>query len=165
MTYTDFASAISRHCERLSQGNVNPDRVSQIRATLHTLHNFLWEVQRDMEGRPELFEHPHWGYGPALATANPAATSYIVAGVARSMSPVVVRIRYMHGDDWQGSPSIFFHVVLSDAAVTRGQLLTNSNRVKEAIRAKLDFDSMGLNDYYNYRSKSECDKLRDEGWD
>lgn len=163
MTHTDFVCAVSRHCERLARYGTRPERVSEIRAALHI---FLREVDQDMKDQPGLFEHPVWGSGrkPDAAPVPPALES-AVADAARSLAPDVVRIRYTVGEDWSGRPAIHFRAVLSDAASQRSMLLAVTNRVEAAIRAVLDFDAMGLRDYYNFRSQSECKKLKDKDWE
>lgn len=88
-----------------------------------------------------------------------------VEAVAKSLAPDVVRIRYTVGEDWHGEPCVYFRTVLSDAASHRAHLLVKTHRVEAALRKALDFTSMGLGDYYNYRSQSECEKLRDKDWD
>lgn len=163
MTHTDFICCISRYCHQVAQAGARPERISQIR---DTLEYFLNMILVDMKDQPGLFEHPVWGSGrkPAATPASPALES-VIEGVARSLAPDVARIRYSYGGDWQEAPSIFFRVVLSDAASVRGRLRDASSRVEAGIRAKLDFDSMGLHDYYNYRSQSECAAMKDKDWE
>jgi hypothetical protein len=73
----------------------------------------------------------------------------------------VVRIRYSTGHDWNGDPAIFLRILLSDNA-SRGEVLED---VTGRISGKL-FDHLQLGDseytpYFNFRSKSEQDRLQD----
>jgi hypothetical protein len=87
-----------------------------------------------------------------------------VQDTARSFPGDVVRIRYSIGHDWNGDPAIFFRILLSDNA-SRAEVLAD---VTGRISGKL-FDNLQLGDsdytpYFNFRSKSEQDKLEDPEW-
>lgn len=66
MTQSDIYRAVTRYCERLERSNCKPGRITQIRSVLH---DFLREVNQDMETHPGLFTEPHWGWphSPPLA--------------------------------------------------------------------------------------------------
>jgi len=99
-----------------------------------------------------------------MHTHIPTDLAAAVGAVAKSLAPDVARIRYTIGDDWSGRPAIHFRVVLSNDASQRPKLPAVTNRVEAAIRGRLDFGAMGLLDYYNFRSESECVALKDEDW-
>lgn len=89
------------------------------------------------------------------------------AAVQRAQSelaPDVVRIRYTIGEDWTGEPSIFFRVLLSDAASRPGGLATIARRVSSLLRKEVRPDELGLHSYHNFRSESEQFELKDPAW-
>jgi hypothetical protein len=84
---------------------------------------------------------------------------------ARKLGPDVVHINYSLGEDWTGEPSINFRVVLTNEASNPERLLGVANRVKKALRDKLQpEDNWGLNSYFSFRSKAEQDELNDPVW-
>jgi len=100
-----------------------------------------------------------------MHTHVPSGLAATVDAIAKSLAPGVERIRYTLGEDWSGNPAIHFRVVLSDAASRHPVLPATTNRVRDQLRSKLDFDAMGLYDYYNFRGLSECERLRDKDWE
>jgi len=86
-----------------------------------------------------------------------------VSDLVRSMAPDVVHIRFEIGDDWSGDAAIFFRVLLSDDA-SRARLRAVTKQVAVGLAQRLDFDSMGLRAYHNFRSVSEQNALREEAW-
>lgn len=96
---------------------------------------------------------------PASQTEINAAISEIV----QAMAPDVVHIRYDIAQDWSGDWAIFFRVVLSDEA-SKTRLRNIANTVVWRLADRLDFPSMGLFPYHNFRSVSEQAVLREEAW-
>ena len=86
-----------------------------------------------------------------------------VSEVVRLLSPDVVHIRYDIGRDWSGDRAIFFRVLLSDEA-SRTRLRDVTTQVVWRLAERLDFPSMGLFPYHNFRNVSEQDVLREEAW-
>jgi len=86
-----------------------------------------------------------------------------VSEVVRLLGPDVVHIRYDIGRDWSGDRAIFFRVLLSDEA-SRTRLRDVTTQVVWRLAERLDFPSMGLFPYHNFRSVSEQDVLREEAW-
>lgn len=77
----------------------------------------------------------------------------------------VVRIRHHIGEDWAGDPSVTFRIVLSDAVVHPGHLLDVTSPIEEEI-----FDEMLRREpkyypYFQFRSKTEYDTLKDPAWE
>jgi hypothetical protein len=77
----------------------------------------------------------------------------------------VVRIRHYIGHDWAGDPSITFRIVLSDDAAAREHLSEVTAPIEEEI-----FDELGRREseyypYFQFRSKTEYDTLKDPTWD
>jgi len=83
--------------------------------------------------------------------------------VQRSLAPDVVHIRYEIGEDWSGQWSIFFRVVLTDDAAKR-RLRDIATKVVWALARQLDFPSMGVFPYHNFRSVSEQEALQEPAW-
>lgn len=87
-----------------------------------------------------------------------------VSEVVRQLAPDVVQIRYDIGQDWSGDWAIFFRVVLSDDASNAPRLHKIAREVVQRLAERLDFSSMGLFAYHNFRSVSEQAVLREEAW-
>ena len=81
------------------------------------------------------------------------------------LGPDVIHVFYSLGEDWTGDPSIFFRIVLSDRSTEGDELLRTTRRVSSQITERLEpVEEWGLQPYFNYRSKSEHDELREKGW-
>ena len=87
-----------------------------------------------------------------------------VATAAKGLRPDVVRIRYDVGEDWSGEPSLFFRVVLSDGASAEKRLYSNVQRITAAVLDAVKPEELGLHAYFNFRSKSEQEQLREPSW-
>jgi hypothetical protein len=83
--------------------------------------------------------------------------------VETSLAPDVVRIRYEIAEDWSGQWAIFFRIVLSDDAAKR-RLRNVAGKVVWGLARQLDFPSMGVFPYHNFRSTSEQAMLQEEAW-
>jgi hypothetical protein len=86
-----------------------------------------------------------------------------VAEVVKLLAPDVVHIRYEIERDWSGDWAIFFRVILSDE-VTMRRLRGVATQVVWQLAERLDFPSLGLFPYHNFRSVSEQAVLREEAW-
>jgi len=86
-----------------------------------------------------------------------------VSDVIRLLAPDVVHIRYDIDRDWSGDWAIFFRVLLSDDA-SKNRLSEVATQVVWRLSERLDFPSMGLFPYHNFRSESEQAALREEAW-
>jgi len=82
----------------------------------------------------------------------------------RKLKPDVVRIRFNLGFDWTGDASVFFRIVLSDDATRGERLHQNIQRARETLRNEFDSDELGLMPYFNYRSLSEQDEMKEPAW-
>ena len=80
-----------------------------------------------------------------------------------SVAPDVVHIRYDIARDWSGDWAIFFRVLLSDEA-SKTRLREVAAQVAWRLEERFDLPSMGLFPYYNFRSVSEQEALREEAW-
>lgn len=88
-----------------------------------------------------------------------------VAKAAKALAPEVVRIRFTIGEDWSGSPSVFFRVVLTDKASEGRRLRSITERVAAVISNALRPDELGLETYFNFRNVSEQAQLQESNWE
>lgn len=101
-------------------------------------------------------------YLPSAVTKQPEINA-AVSEVVRLLQPDVVHIRYDIGRDWSGDGAIFFRVLLSDEA-SKTRLREVATKVVRCLAERLDFPSMGLFPYHNFRNVSEQAVLREEAW-
>ena len=101
-------------------------------------------------------------YQPSAVTKQ-AEIQAAINEVERTLAPDVVRIRYEIGEDWSDQWAIFFRIVLTDEAAKR-KLQDVATKVVWGLARQLDFPSMGVYPYHNFRSLSEQDALREEAW-
>ena len=99
----------------------------------------------------------------AITITKQSEINWAVSEVVRLLAPDVVHIRYDINQDWSGDWAIFFRVVLSDEA-SRARLREAATKVVRELADRLDYSSMGLFPYYNFRSVSEQAALREETW-
>jgi len=88
-----------------------------------------------------------------------------VRAVESAFSSQVVRISHSFGEDNTGSPSIFFRVLVRDEAAPVAHLRELARQLAIALMNGARTDENGLHAYFNYRSVSEQEKLRDPDWD
>lgn len=98
-------------------------------------------------------------------TTTTQLTTEQVEQMAKTLAPDVVRIRFNPGQDWDGSPAIFFRVLLSDEVSYSDRLSEVASRVAGQI-----FDGLGLAEveatpHFKFRSVKEQAKLKDPAWD
>ncbi|HML16121.1 MAG TPA: hypothetical protein VK419_03810 [Bryobacteraceae bacterium] len=88
-----------------------------------------------------------------------------IAEVERILGADVVRLRYTIGVSWSDEPAIFFRVLLSDQASKRDRLHEVASRVEAVIQERLDpLNAWGLVPYYNFRSVTEQEMLKEPAW-
>jgi hypothetical protein len=98
----------------------------------------------------------------SVITMNPQINAAI-REVVDLLAPDVVYIRYEIGQDWSGDSAIFFRVLLSDDA-SKNRLRDAASQVECRLAERLDFTSMGVFPYYNFRSESEQAAMREPAW-
>jgi len=86
-----------------------------------------------------------------------------VSEVAALLHSDVEYIRYDIGQDWSGDWAIFFRIVLSDDAASR-RLREVTTKAVWMLAERLDFQSMGVIPYHNFRSTSEQSVLQEAAW-
>ena len=92
----------------------------------------------------------------------------IKAGVERArraLRPDVVRILYSFDEDWTGRESLFFKIILSDAAAEPKGLGEVIQRIERRIKKEIKADELIFFPYFNYRSESEQAELRELSWE
>lgn len=72
---------------------------------------------------------------------------------------------YSLAEDVQGDTSLFFRVVISDAAAAPNRLRDTTQRVIEKILDEINADELGLQTYFNFRSQSEQAILKEPFWE
>ena len=77
----------------------------------------------------------------------------------------IVRIRHSFGYDWYGDQAIFFRIVLSDDASRIDKLGDVTRRIRSALSDDLHLHESDYFSYFNFRSKSEEDKLKEPEWE
>jgi len=82
-----------------------------------------------------------------------------------ALAPDVVRIMYSFAEDVQGEISLFFRIVISDHAAVESRLRETTKRVVSRILAETNARELGLQTYFNFRSRSEQALLRDPFWE
>jgi hypothetical protein len=101
-------------------------------------------------------------YLPSAVTKQ-AEIDAAIERVQRSIGPDVVRIRYEVAEDWSNQWAIFFRIVLTDDAARR-RLRDVATKVVWGLAQELDFPSMGVFPYHNFRSESEQATLQEPAW-
>jgi hypothetical protein len=77
--------------------------------------------------------------------------------------PGVVNLRHTVENDWSGDPAIFFWITLSDEAAHPAILPQTTRHIINVITQQLDpAGQWGLIPYFNFRSRSEQAKLKEE---
>jgi hypothetical protein len=76
----------------------------------------------------------------------------------------VVRIRYDIGEDWTGTPAIFFRVLLADRASRRDRLGRITRAISDRLWDDFRLAELGLRPYFDFRNVSEQAELKDSAW-
>ncbi|MBS1832437.1 MAG: hypothetical protein JST65_06990 [Acidobacteria bacterium] len=99
-------------------------------------------------------------YAPILFS-QPAKFKAAVKRAVRCLKPDVVDVSYTFGEDWNGGPSVFFMVILSNAASSQRE---NLFQVTDRASKMIDFvvqpaENWGVYPYFNFRSEAEQAEL------
>jgi len=88
-----------------------------------------------------------------------------IDSIERMLGADVVRLRYAVGTNWSEEPAIYFKVLLSDHASRTDRLHDVTSHVEAVIQERLDpLNLWGLVPYYNFRSQTEQDMLKEPAW-
>ena len=83
----------------------------------------------------------------------------------RKLGKEIVRVNYSLGTDSTGEPSIFFRIVLTDAASREDKLAAVTGRIETTLFDEIrPHENWGLLPYFSFRSKSEQEKRNDPEW-
>ena len=83
----------------------------------------------------------------------------------RSLAPDVIRVMYSFAEDVQGNISLFFRIILSDRAASPNRLRETTQRIIAKVLREIKAQELGLQTYFNVRSKSEQEMLREPFWE
>ena len=96
---------------------------------------------------------------------NQSQLTKIVDQSIRKLGKEAVRVNFNIGEDTGGDPSIFFRIILTDAASAEATLIDVTNRIESKLNHEIHpLENWGLIPYYSYRSKSEQAKRNDPEW-
>jgi|SRR5271168_835275 len=88
-----------------------------------------------------------------------------VAQAVEKLGSDVVRVRHSVGADTDGDASIFFRIVLTDAASRRERLGDVIGRIEKIVFDEIHpYENWGLIPYFRFRSQSEATVLDDPAW-
>ena len=81
------------------------------------------------------------------------------------LGPEAVHVAYNLGADSTGEPSIFFRIVLADAAAREETLTEITDRITTMLFDEMrPIENWGLHPYFNFRSHSEQQRRKDPKW-
>jgi hypothetical protein len=93
---------------------------------------------------------------------NQAQLAIAVDQATLKLGREVVRVRHSVGADTSGEPSIFFRIVLSDAASREATLADVTGNIATILFEEIrPYENWGLIPYFSFRSQSE-QALRNE---
>ena len=94
--------------------------------------------------------------------------SKIRAGVRKAelaLAPDVIRIMYSFAEDVQGNMSLFFRILISDRAAAPSSLRERTQQIITKVLQEIKAQELGLQTYFNFRSESEQEMLREPFWE
>jgi hypothetical protein len=100
----------------------------------------------------------------AAGLVNEAAIESAVRKVEKEFSPDVVRIIHSFGEDVVEAPAVFFRILVRDEAAPIARLKELAQRISLSLRNEARTDENDLHAYFNFRSVSEQQELRDPSW-
>lgn len=107
-------------------------------------------------------------YMPMVPTGSVQKTQLdsAIAKAIRKLGKETVRVNYSFGTDSTGEPSIFFRIILTDAASREDKLAEVTSRISRVLFDEIrPQENWGLLSYFSFRSKSEQEKRNDPEWD
>lgn len=88
-----------------------------------------------------------------------------IKNARRKLGPEAVDLFYNLDADSTGEPSIFFNIVLADAATREETLADTTGIIAMALFDELrPIENWGLHPYFNFRSQSEQQSRPDPEW-
>lgn len=99
------------------------------------------------------------------AYVNRSQLTKVVERAIRKVGKDAVQVNYNFDTDSTGDPALFFRIVLTDAASREDRLRESTERIESVLWDEIQpIENWGLFAYFNYRSKSEQEKLKDPRW-
>ena len=83
----------------------------------------------------------------------------------RALAPDVIRILFSFDENWVGEVSLYFRIVISDDAAKPARLRESTQRIIARVSREIKADDLGLETYFNFRSRSEQEELKDPLWE
>jgi hypothetical protein len=88
-----------------------------------------------------------------------------IAKAVRKLRKEAVRVRYNFDTDSTGEPSIFFRIVLTDAASREDKIAEVARRIEKILDDDLHiYENWGLLSYFSFRSESEQAQRHEPEW-
>ena len=72
---------------------------------------------------------------------------------------------YTFAEDVQGNISLFFRIVISDQSAAPAKLRDTTRHIVATVSNETKADDLGLQTYFNFRSRSEQASLRETFWE
>jgi hypothetical protein len=119
------------------------------------------------EPKPTSFETRDNGYMPMAPRGfvHQGQLDSEIKSAVRKLGPEVVHVAYRLGEDSTGEPSIFFRIVLTDAASSEDTLTETTGRIATILFDEVrPIENWRLHPYFNFRSESEQRGRRDPEW-
>lgn len=95
---------------------------------------------------------------------SPAEVDDAIARTLKAVGPDVIHIRYTFDEDWSGDPSLYFRVLITDAAAKPAGLGQLSRKVSESLCDDLRPTEAGRFAYFSFRSAAEQREMQDPDW-
>ena len=101
---------------------------------------------------------------PVGIVREPAKINAVITDICRQLAPDVKRIFFNYGTDWSGDEAVYFRILISDdAANTR--LRETMYKTVRLLESSLNLEALGFFVYYDVRSVSEQNALREKSWE
>lgn len=85
-----------------------------------------------------------------------------IKSAVRKLGPEVVHVTYRLSEDSTGEPSIFFRIVLTDAATREDILTETTGRIATILFDEIrPIENWRLHPYFNFSSESEQKRQKD----
>ena len=104
----------------------------------------------------------------AIVPAGLVRQKELAKGVGRAIRRLgtrILRLNYSLGEDSTGDPSVFFRIVIPDAAAQEDKLVDVTNDIVSVLTEEVrPYENWGLLPYFSFRSKSEQEGRSDPDW-
>jgi hypothetical protein len=122
-------------------------------------------ADRDTNDRRTAFARDHGFMHVPTGYINQTLLASAVSQAVQKLGSDVVRVRHSVGADTDGDATIFFRIVLTDAASRKDALGDVISRIKKIMFDEMHFyENWGLTPYFSFRSQSEAVALDNPAW-